>query len=191
MMTKTAKKEWMNKGRWLAYNKKPLPRTTSDLWPTLNSPQEFNTVYVERIQKFVESLNSTDILDRVRAAQHGYKLAELRLTKADAVIGRYRKITDGAREASRRAVEGKEYDRYCGRAIVYVSDYKHELARALWAVQGPSAPDHWSTRMHRAAIDIEAPPDRQSMTGWEESARAAAKYLTDHGIPAKCNSWAD
>lgn len=191
MMTKTAEKEWTNKGRWLAYSKKPLPRTKEDLWPALNSPQGLNTVYVERIKKFVDGLNSTDILDRIKAAQHGYKLAELRLIKADAVIRRYKEEIDGAMEASKRAVEGKEYDKYCGRAIVYVSNYKHELARALWARRGPFAPDHWSSRMHAAAIEIAAPPDSQSMTGWEESARAAAHYLCGQGIPASSHSWAD
>jgi hypothetical protein len=191
MMTTKAKKEWTNKGRWLAYADKPIPSTKEDLWPALSAPEGWNNKYVERLQNFVASLSDAEIQERIEAARHGHGLAMARRAKAESVIERYQKITDGAREASKRVVKGKTHDRYCGSAIVYVSDYKHELARALWALKGPFAPDHWSSRMFAAKVEIAAPEDSQSMTGWEESARAAAKYLNDHGVPAKTHSWAD
>lgn len=183
-MTKRQIERWRNNGRWLAYRNpgergyRPCPLTLAGLDHFTDSAAKSKLTIEEQIQCLHEF-------------QKGYHLAKKRREKAEAVLLKYKAILEGAYAAAKKAVEGKTFDMYCGRAITYVGNYDHELARALWAAKEVRAPDHWSSRMHAATIEIPAPSDGQSMTGWEESAKAAAVYLQSHGIPANWHSWAD
>ena len=183
-MTRKQIEHWRNEGRQLAYRKpgergyRPCPLKLIEL-DHFMAPDLRSRLTIE------------EQLGRLAELQKGYHLAKKRREKAEAVLLKYKGILEGAYATAARALEGKTFDMYCGRAITYVGNYDHELARALWAAKEVRAPDHWSSRMHAATIEIPAPSDRQSMTGWEESAKAAAAYLKDHGIPANWHSWAD